>query len=90
MLDNKGLWIGLSGALLVLYAAAAFLVSGGDTSHGLVRLAAIVLAAHVLELPLAFRALRGKPKSTPRLVALTLLFGGFWWIPAGRGVFAAA
>ena len=52
-------------------------------------MAAIVLLVHVLELPLAFRALRDRNPSRRRVIAATLAFGAAWWLPARRGLFKA-
>ena len=88
MLDDRRFWYGLMAALLAIYAAGAVVALAGHPTHALVRLSLILLAAHVLELPLAFRALRGRPLQRARVVLATLVFGGVWWIPARRGVFA--
>jgi hypothetical protein len=88
MLDNRMLWIVLGASLLALYAAGLVLAVQGQLGHVLVRLSVIILAAHLLEIPLAFRRLRGKEASPARVMGLTFVFGLVWWLPASRGVFA--
>ena len=75
--------------LVVLYAFALVLVLEGQWAHRVVRLSLMVLAVHVLELPLAFHALKGRPRQLGRVIPATLLFGALWWLPVKRGVFSA-
>ena len=89
MLDNKNFWLALGVGLLAIYGAGLLFLIQGQPGHVLVRLSAIILVAHVLEIPLAFARLREKKPSALRLVALTFVFGLVWWVPARRGVFAA-
>jgi hypothetical protein len=88
MLDTKGLWLVQNLALVAFWLAAIGLLAAGQPHHWLVLLAAVILAAHVLELPLAFMALRGRGASPLRVILLTLAFGYTWWLPARRGVYA--
>jgi hypothetical protein len=88
MLDNKALWVAQNIALVVFWLAAIGLLATGQSQHWLVLLAAVILAAHVLELPLAFLVLRGRQASPPRVMLMTLLFGYTWWLPARRGIYA--
>lgn len=90
MLNTRGFWAALMAAIVLLYAGGALLLLLGQPSHPLVRIAALVLLAHVLELPLAFRALRGREASVLRVTGATLAFGAAWWLPARRGLFAVA
>lgn len=90
MLDNRNFWIALGAVLVAIYLAALLFLLQGQTGHVLVRLSAIILVAHLLEIPLAFHRLREKKPDPLRLVALTFVFGLVWWVPARRGVFAAA
>jgi hypothetical protein len=90
MTNDKRFWQALMAVLLALYATALLLAAQGATGHVLVRLAAIVLIAHVLELPLAFYLLKGRNPQAARAIVATLLFGGIWWVPARKGVFAVS
>lgn len=87
-MDKKGFWIAQMIVLLAVYAAAAWIAMDGDTAHLLVRVSVLVLAAHVLEIPLAFVRLKGLNAQPLRVIVLTVLFGLLWWMPARRGVFA--
>ncbi|HEX4856165.1 MAG TPA: hypothetical protein VFV28_05095 [Limnobacter sp.] len=44
-------------------------------------LAALLLVAHTLELPIAFLRLRGKNLPATEVVSKTLLYGFTWWLP---------
>ena len=90
MTGNRTFWIAIMAAILGLYLAALLLALQGNLANPAVRLSLIFLAAHVLELPLAFRALRGRNAQAGRVVAATLVFGAAWWLPARRGLFAVA
>ena len=89
MLDNRNFWLAIMAAIALLYAGALWMVLQGATAHPLVRISILFVLAHVLELPLAFRALRGRDPDRARVTAATLAFGAAWWLPARRGVFAA-
>jgi hypothetical protein len=88
MLDNKALWLAQNLALIVFWLAALGLLAVGQSRHWLVLAAAVIFAAHVLELPLAFAVLRGRGAAPGRVALMTLLFGYTWWLPARRGVYA--
>jgi hypothetical protein len=90
MLDNRNLWIALGAGLIAIYVAALLMLLQGQPGHVLVRLSAIILVAHLLEIPLAFNRLRERKPDPLRVIALTFVFGLVWWVPARRGVFAAA
>lgn len=47
----------------------------------LLALAALLLVAHTLELPIAFLRLRGKNLPAMEVVSKTLLYGFTWWLP---------
>jgi len=89
MLDNRGFWLAQNAALGLFYLVAIGLLAFGQSHHWVVLVAAVLLAAHVLELPLAFRVLRGRQASPLRVLLLTVLFGFTWWLPARRGVYGA-
>lgn len=87
MLNKPIFWISQMVFLIAVYLVAAVKLAQGDSSHLIVTIAAILLAAHALEIPLAIRVLKDKSPSIARLLPLTLLFGLIWWIPARRGLF---
>lgn len=88
MLGKKAFWIGMILVICGLYAAVLVLVLQGELPERLARLVAVVLAVHVIEIPLAFRRLRGRQAQPLRVAFATLLFGAAWWLPAQRGLFA--
>ena len=88
MLDNKALWMAQNLVLVVFWLAALGLLAMGQSHHWLVLVAAVIFAAHILELPLAFRVLRGRGAAPLRVVGMTLLFSFTWWLPARRGVYS--
>lgn len=88
MLNNRNFWIAQLLGLSLLYIVALVLAWQGQTSHWIVLLAVIILIAHVLEIPLAFRMLKPRNPEPLRVVVLTLIFGLLWWVPAKRGLFA--
>jgi len=88
MFDKKSFWLAQNLAIAVFWLAALVLALSGPPMHRLVLVALVIFAAHVLELPLAFRMLRGRDASALRVCLMTLLFGFTWWVPARRGVYA--
>ena len=87
MLNNRSFWIAQMAGLSLLYAASAWLALNGQPMHLAVKISALLLAAHVLEIPLALSKLKSQQPSLARLVPLTILYGLLWWIPARRGIF---
>ena len=89
MTNNRSFWIALQVVLLGVYAAALWLAISGQSDHRLIRIVVIVFAIHVLEVPVAIRALKERRPRMPHLIVATLLFGALWWIPARRGILPA-
>lgn len=87
MLNKPVFWISQMVLLVAVYLVAAFKLLQGDSANIVVTIAAVLLAAHALEIPLAWRVLKDRSPSFARLLPLTLLFGLIWWIPARRGLF---
>jgi len=87
MLNKPLFWISQMALLSAVYLFAAFKLLQGDSSHIMVTIAAVLLIAHALEIPLAYRVLKDRQPSAARLLPLTLLFGLIWWVPARRGIF---
>lgn len=87
MTDNKNFWTMQMAFLSAVYAFALATLLSGNSSHIVVLISALLLAAHALEIPLAFYMLRGRSASAPRVIVMCLLFGLIWWVPARRGLF---
>ncbi len=87
MLNKPLFWTSQMALLIAVYLFAAFKLVQGDSAHIVVTIAAVLLIAHALEIPLAWRVLKDRAPSVARLLPLTLLFGLIWWIPARRGIF---
>lgn len=88
MAKTRGFWLSQMLVLTVLYAAAIVLYLNGMDTHLVVRIALITLAAHLLEIPVAFYVLRDRKPQALRLIVATFFFGLLWWVPAKRGLFA--
>ena len=86
----KGFWISQNAFLIGLYAVASYLCISGNSHHWLVWLATIILVAHVLEIPLAFKVLKEKNPAPLRTIVGTFLFGFTYWLPVKRGIYTAA
>ena len=88
MTQKKPFWQVLMAGLLLFYAYAAFM----GLTHGLMQrpvlLALAFFAAHVLEMPIAFRKLKALNPDPARVMVATFVFGLVWWIPASRGLIA--
>ncbi len=89
MFDSKGFWLANNAIVLALYGVAGALAFQGQTAHWAVVLAGVIVAAHVLEIPVAARVLKGKSTSALRLALCTVLFGFTWWVPANKGIYRA-
>ena len=87
MMDSKAFWLANNAVIAAIYIAADVLFLQGQTSHWLVILAAVIVVAHVLEIPLAMKVLKDKNPSMGRLVVGTVLFGFTWWVPAKKGIY---
>lgn len=87
MFNNKSFWGSQMALLVAVYLFALLKLVQGDTSHLAVLIAGVLLAAHALEIPLAYVMLKNRSPSFARLLPLTLLFGLIWWVPARRGLF---
>lgn len=88
MLNTRGFWLSQMLVLIVFYAAAIVLSLNGLATHVVVKVAIVLLAAHLLEIPVAFYVLKGRNPQALRVMMATLLFGLVWWIPAKRGLLA--
>jgi len=88
MTSSKGFWLAQMVGLIAFYAWAAMHFLQGDGGHRSVLVAALILVAHLIEIPLAFIMLKGRNAQPLRVIAGTFLFGLIWWVPAKRGIFA--
>lgn len=87
MLNNRSFWVANIAVLLVVYAGGLWFLLQGQSGHWLVLLCAVILAAHLLEIPLAFGKLKPLNPQPLRVAVLTFIFGLLWWVPAKRGLF---
>lgn len=88
-MNSRAFWIGQNAFLIGLYLAASWLCISGKSQHLVVWLATIILVAHVLEIPLAFRLLRDLRPAPLRTAIGTFLFGFTYWLPVKRGIYPA-
>lgn len=88
MLDNRNFWLASMAALLLIYAIGLALALEGQFGHVMVRLSAIILVAHLLEIPLALSQLKDRKPNPLKAALLTFMFGLVWWVPAKRGIFS--
>lgn len=80
-------WIkGLCLAIYVLAAIGGLLMLPGDVVYGLRIAALVLLAAHALEILVAFKSIKRYPGPLIDSIALTLLFGFLHWKPLERNV----
>ena len=89
MIKNKAVWLGLNAFIVAFWLAAIVMLLSGHPTERLVLIAAVVLVAHVLEMPLAFLMLRGRNVAAGRIILMNLIFGFTWWLPVRRGIYAA-
>lgn len=89
MLNSPWFWRLNQAACLLIYAFATWLFIQGHPKHILVWFAAVVLAAHILEVPIAFRKLGRHELPAYHVMLCTILFGLTWWFPAERGVLSS-
>lgn len=76
-------WMALNGALLLWYGLALVMsLLGFPWTHPVILSTLLILAIHVLEIPLAARLLASQRPATLRMVVGTTLFGLTWWVPA--------
>lgn len=88
MLNNKLFWYANILGLFAIYAGGAYFALQGNAGHWLVLLSAVILVAHLLEIPLAFSQLKALNPQPLRVIVLTFVVGLLWWVPAKRGLFA--
>ncbi|HXG28988.1 MAG TPA: hypothetical protein VNJ47_09095 [Nevskiales bacterium] len=88
MLDHRSFWIANIIGLLAIYAGGAYMAFNGQPTHWLALLTAIILVAHLIEIPLAFSKLKARSPQPLRVAVLTFVLGLLWWVPASRGMFA--
>lgn len=89
MVDNKTFWLAANvlTVLLHIIGIGCYLVQGVENPIAVLWL--IVVAIHVLELPMAFVAVKDRDIAIGGVVVMTIVFGFTWWVPARRGVYLA-
>lgn len=87
LMDRKEFWLAICALIGFVYFIALILLMIVGTGNSIVRLAIVMLLVHVAEIPLAVKRLADKNPDRNRLIALTLIFGAGWWMPAQRGIF---
>lgn len=70
--------------IYVLAAVGGFLMLPPGLTSGLQKLALILLAAHALEMLVAFKSIKLYPGLLIDSIALTLLFGFLHWKPLAK------
>lgn len=85
--DNRRFWLGCNLVLLILHVLGVFFYVRDGFEQPLAQLWAIVVAIHILELPLAYLLLRARHMAWGTTLILTLLFGFTWWVPTRRRVY---
>lgn len=89
MLGNKKFWLVNNALALVLHVAGVYLYVTQGFANPLVQLWAIIVIIHILEIPLAFLALKERAIPWGLTIINTLIFGFTWWVPAKRGIYHA-
>ncbi|HYW04062.1 MAG TPA: hypothetical protein VFA86_08970 [Gammaproteobacteria bacterium] len=87
MTAKRAFWRTLNFLLGLFFALAVAQGVVRGLEAPLVVAAVLVLLAHVLELPAAFRAVAGRDRSEWVTMLMTLLFGFTWWVPVRRGIY---
>lgn len=89
MADNKTFWLVANALTLGLHVAGIGCYLAYGAGHSLAMLWLIVVGIHLLELPMAFVAVNNRGIAASTTLAMTIVFGFTWWVPARRGVYAA-
>lgn len=84
-MGDQRIWKGLQAGLVGFWLAVPLLEILGYHVPFLTLFAVIILAAHVLEIPLAMNKLRSKNLPAGKVVLKTLVFGFTWWLPLSKG-----
>ncbi|MDT0618953.1 hypothetical protein RM531_10745 [Salinisphaera sp. P385] len=89
MIDNRRFWLVGNLVTLLLHAAGLWLYVTDGFNSPVAQLWAVIIAIHILEIPLAFLAVAERRIPWGLTVINTLIFGFTWWVPTRRGVFHA-
>lgn len=89
MIENKRFWLAANALTLVLHAAGIGFYAAQGFSSPVTQLWALIVAIHILEIPMAFIAVQDRNIVWGATVLKTLVFGFTWWVPARRGVYHA-
>ncbi|HEX4917102.1 MAG TPA: hypothetical protein VFV43_04310 [Limnobacter sp.] len=85
MKEEQRIWYGLQAGLVVFWLIVPLVGLMGFHLPWLTMLAAIILLAHVLEIPLAMNKLRPLQLPSGKVILKTLVFGFTWWLPLSKG-----
>lgn len=89
MIDNPRFWLANNAVVALLHVLGIGLYVTEGFDNTLVQLWAIIVVIHILEIPLAFVALRDRAIPWGLTVFNTLIFGFTWWVPTRRGLYHA-
>ena len=84
-MGEQRIWYGLQAGLVGFWLMVPLVGLLGFHVPFLVPFAALIFAAHVLEIPLAMNKLRDKKLPAGKVILKTLVFGFTWWLPLSKG-----
>lgn len=84
-MGEQRIWYGLQAGLVVFWLIVPLVGLLGFHVPFLTLFAAIILLAHVLEIPLAINRLRPLKLPAGKVALKTLVFGFTWWLPLSKG-----
>ena len=84
-MGEQRVWYGLQAGLVVFWLIVPLVGMLGFHVPFLTIFAAIILLAHVLEIPLAINRLRALNLPVGKVILKTLVFGFTWWLPLSKG-----
>lgn len=88
MLERREFWLTINAFTLAIHlAGAGLLLTGSSLGHPLVLVWLVLVALHVLEIPVSLKAVGPRPINVLVILGNTLLFGFTWWLPVRMGVY---
>jgi hypothetical protein len=84
-MGEQRIWYGLQAGLVVFWLLVPLVGLLGFHVPFLTLFAAIILLAHLLEIPLAINRLRALNLPAGKVALKTLVFGFTWWLPLSKG-----
>ncbi|MDX1668292.1 MAG: hypothetical protein R3194_02640 [Limnobacter sp.] len=85
-MKNDRVWYALQMGLVVFWLIVPLVGLLGYTVPMLTLIALLILAAHVLEIPLAINMLKDQDIPKGKIILNTLVFGFTWWLPVSKGL----